>query len=136
MLENIKNQNVLFAIILRANYKKNGIKFFTDRDISLQLGYMNRPKGYQIDPHFHKKIEKIVNATNEALFIKSGKVKVDFYDNKKKYFASKILKKGDVVLLIKGGHGFKMLEKSEMIEIKQGPYINDAGKVIFKSTKK
>ena len=55
---------------------------------------------------------------------------------KKKYLKSKILKKGDVILLINGGHGFEMLEKTEMIEIKQGPYSNDKDKTRFEPVKK
>ena len=67
----------------------------------------------------------------------SGKVRIDFYDEKKDYLISKILYKGDVILLITGGHGFEMLEQSEMIEIKQGPYHNgDADKTRFKSINK
>ena len=55
---------------------------------------------------------------------------------KKKYLKSKILKKGDVILLINGGHGFEMLEKTEMIEIKQGPYANNKDKTRFEPVKK
>ena len=65
------------------------------------------------------------------MLIKSGKVRVNFYDENKIYFQSEILNKGDVILLVKGGHGFEMLEQSEMIEIKQGPYVNDKDKTQF-----
>ena len=50
---------------------------------------------------------------------------------KKKYLMSKILNKGDVILLVNGGHGFEMLEKTEMIEVKQGPYIDGKDKTRF-----
>ncbi|SVD87814.1 uncharacterized protein METZ01_LOCUS440668, partial [marine metagenome] len=71
----------------------------------------------------------------EVLYIKSGKVRVDFYDNEKCYMESKILVKGDVILLADGGHGFKMLESSEIIEVKQGPYAGDMDKERFKPVK-
>ena len=35
-----------------------------------------------------------------------------------------------------GGHGFEMLEKTEIIEIKQGPYAHDKDKTRFESVKK
>lgn len=133
MIENIINNKIILAIILRSNYKARGIKFFTPNEFSQQLGYMNRPKGYKIIPHLHKEIHRNVKFTNEVLLIKTGKVRVDFYDEKKIYLKSKILKKGDVILLVTGGHGFEMLEKSEMIEVKQGPYLDDFDKKRFKN---
>ena len=97
---------------------------------------MNRPKGYEIPPHIHNKVVRNVEFTNEVLLIKSGKVRVDFYDENKTYFQSEILNKGDVILLVKGGHGFEMIEKSEIIEIKQGPYVDDKDKTRFASVDK
>ena len=133
MLEIIKINQKILAIILRDNYKSDGISFFTPNDFSQQLGYMNRPKGYEIDPHLHKRVQRNIEYTNEVLLIKSGKVRVDFYDENKDYLKSQILNKGDVILLVHGGHGFEMLEQSELIEIKQGPYIDDNDKTRFKS---
>jgi hypothetical protein len=66
-----------------------------------------------------------------VLFIKSGKVRVDFYSTEQEYITSRILYKGDVILLANGGHGFKMLEQSEIIEVKQGPYCGEMDKVRF-----
>lgn len=56
---------------------------------------------------------------------------VDFYDNEQNYIESSILETGDVLLLADGGHGFKMPEPSEMIEVKQGPYCGERDKVRF-----
>lgn len=92
---------------------------------------MNRDIGYEIQPHKHNEVVRTVNRTQEVLIIKSGKVQVNYYDSENNWFCSKILNKGDLVLLIYGGHGFLMLEKSEIIEIKQGPYIGDSDKTRF-----
>jgi mannose-6-phosphate isomerase-like protein (cupin superfamily) len=92
---------------------------------------MNRPEGYVIEPHRHNLVAREVHLTQEVLFIKSGKVRVDFYDNEQHYIQSVVLEKGDVILLSDGGHGFKMLEKSEMIEVKQGPYCGERDKIRF-----
>lgn len=131
MLEKINHNNVLLGIIIRANYKSDGIEFFTDNTSSQQLGYMNRPQGYVIKPHRHNLVGREVHLTQEVLFIKSGKVRVDFYDNEQNYLESRIVMPGDVVLLADGGHGFEMLEPSEMIEVKQGPYVEERDKVRF-----
>lgn len=131
MIEYIKDKEVIFAIILRASYKHEGIKFITPNEFSQQLGYMNRPKGYCIPPHIHNKVKRSVTFTQEVLFVKEGKVKVDFYNDDKVYKESAIIEKGDFILLASGGHGFKMLEQSELIEVKQGPYSGEIDKTRF-----
>jgi len=131
MIENIQHNNLLLAIIIRSDFKKEGIEFFTNDNDSQQLGYMNRPEGYVIAPHRHNLVPREVHLTQEVLFIRSGKVRVDFYDNEQNYIQSSVLEKGDVILLSDGGHGFQMLEKSEMIEVKQGPYCGDRDKIRF-----
>src|SRR5579862_1344695 len=131
MIEHIMDNGVLLSIIIRASYHKDGISFFTPDDFSQQLGYMNRPAGYVIDPHVHRLVERKVTLTQEVLFVKSGKVRVDFYDNERNYLESRIIEQGDVILLAGGGHGFEVLEQAEMIEVKQGPYCGDEDKVRF-----
>jgi len=131
MIEEIRHGNSLLALILRAGFRADGIRFFTPNDFSQQLGYMHRPQGYVIPPHVHNAVERSVHYTKEVLFIRSGKVRVDFYDDGQNYLESRILGAGDVILLAFGGHGFEMLEASEMIEVKQGPYAGDADKTRF-----
>lgn len=131
MVEIVEKEGVRLAVLIRANFKKDGIEFFTDDNSSQQLGYMNRPEGYVIAPHRHNLVPREVKLTQEVLYIKSGKVRVDFYDNDQTYLHSTIVTTGDVILLADGGHGFKMLEQSEMIEIKQGPYCGEMDKVRF-----
>lgn len=131
MIEKFVHNEALYAIIVHAGFVKEGIEFFTPGDFSQQLGYMNRPRGYFIDPHVHNHIERKVKLTQEVLFIKSGKIRVDFFDDDKNYLESRILVKGDVILLAAGGHGFEMLEDSEIIEVKQGPYCGDQDKTRF-----
>ncbi len=127
----IKDKKKVLALLIKKKFKTKGIKFFTPENYSQQLGYMNRPKGYEVKPHLHKSIRREVFNTREVLFIKKGKIKADFFDNKKKFVCSKILKTGDILLLVDGGHGFKMLERSEIFEVKQGPYKKNLDKIIF-----
>jgi len=133
LIEQIIHESVLFAIIIRSEFSSQGINFFTPESFSQQLAYMRRKKGYVIEPHLHNKVQREVFNTQEVLFIKSGKVRVDFYDNNKKYLKSSYLAKGDVILLSSGGHGFFMEEESEIIEVKQGPYAGDSDKTRFQS---
>ena len=136
MIEKVEKNKKIYAIIIRANYSKEGIEFFTPNEFSQQLAYMKRPKGYNISPHLHLNTNKNIQNTQEVLLIRSGKVRVDFYESDKKYFLSKILTKGDVILLAFGGHGFEILEESEIIEVKQGPYEETKDKERFENTPK
>ncbi len=121
-ITNIYEDNNLLSIIISSKYRSDGISFFTPNDFSQQLGYMNHEKDYSIPPHVHNSVIRHIEWTLEALFIRSGKVRLDIYSSEKIYLKSFIVGKGDVVLLAHGGHGFKMLEPSEIIEVKQGPY--------------
>jgi mannose-6-phosphate isomerase-like protein (cupin superfamily) len=131
MIEKIVHNDIMFALIVRKAYVADGIHFFTPDDFSQQLAYMKRPANWRIDPHLHNPITRSVQYTHEVLFIKSGKVRVDFYVDPTSYLESRILYPGDVILLAHGGHGFSMLEESEMIEVKQGPYSGDRDKTRF-----
>lgn len=136
MIENILCNATLMAIIIRSDFKQDGITFFTPDEFSQQLGYMNRPKGYVIEPHIHTHLERKVLYTQEVLLIKSGLVRVDFYDETQNFLESRFLYEGDVILLASGGHGFEIMEDAEIIEIKQGPYSSENDKVRFTNIKK
>lgn len=130
-VEQIEHCGEILAIILPATFKSEGIAFFTPNDFSQQLGYINRPSGYVIQPHVHNPVIREVAYTKEVLFIRSGRVRVDFYTDEQAYLESRILSAGDVILLVRGGHGFEVIEACEMIEVKQGPYAGDKDKTRF-----
>ena len=131
MIKYIKDKSTILAIIIKNEYSSEGIEFFTPDSFSQQLAYMKRPKDYVIKPHLHNEVKREVLFTKEVLVIKSGSVRVDFYDNEQLYLESTILFAGDVILLAHGGHGFEMLEDTEMIEVKQGPFAGEMDKVRF-----
>jgi len=131
MIEKINCDDNLLALIVRAGFTRPGIEFFTDDDFSQQLAYMCHPAGKQIQPHVHNPVPREVKFTQEVLFIRRGRLRVDFYDDGKKYLESRVLETGDVILLAGGGHGFEVLEEVEMIEVKQGPYAGDMDKTRF-----
>jgi hypothetical protein len=131
MVEHLAHEGTHLAIIIRNDFNKKGVEFFTQNNDSLQIGYMNREKGYVIQPHIHNAVERKIEYTHEALYIKTGMVRIDFYTSEKEYIRSTVVQAGDVVLLTDGGHGFKMLEDSEIIEVKQGPYLENLDKQRF-----
>jgi mannose-6-phosphate isomerase-like protein (cupin superfamily) len=131
MIENITYSHQLLAIIISTKFHKPGVHFFTPDEFSQQIAYMSHPKGKAIQPHIHNAVDRKVIYTQEVLFIKKGKLRVDFYDNEQQYLESRILESGDVILLSSGGHGFEVLEEIEMIEVKQGPYVKEQDKTRF-----
>jgi mannose-6-phosphate isomerase-like protein (cupin superfamily) len=133
MVQEIKYNNELLAIILSADFDQPGIHFFTPDSFSQQVAYMRHPAGKIIAPHVHNLVRREVFYTQEVLLLKKGKLRVDFYNEQQEYFESYILKAGDVILLVKGGHGFEVLEEVEMVEVKQGPYVGNEDKTRFAS---
>ena len=132
MIEVIKYKKKLFAIVVSGKYRnKKGVTFFTPNKTTQQFGYMKHKKGYIINPHKHnKRLTKILSTTEVILLLK-GLLRVDFYSQQKKYLFSKILKEKDIIMLVHGGHGFKVIKDVEMIEIKQGPYSLAKDKIKF-----
>lgn len=132
MVEKIKYKNKNLALIItKANLNKPGISFFTDRNMNLQLGFMKHKKNHIILPHKHKIIRRSLNKTTEVIYIIKGQLRIDFYSLKEKYLFSKKISKGSIIMLIEGAHGFKISKDTEMIEVKQGPYIPIKDKVKF-----
>lgn len=131
MIEIITHNAQILAYIVPNEYDQPGISFFTPNEFSQQLAYMHHPAGKVIQPHIHNPVKRDVLYTLEVLFIKKGKLRVDFYDDNKVYLESRTLKGGDTILLATGGHGFEVLEELEMLEVKQGPYAGEQDKTRF-----
>ncbi|BAY88570.1 MULTISPECIES: hypothetical protein [unclassified Tolypothrix] len=131
MIQQILYQGQILAIIVPRHFDERGIHFFTPNELSQQLAYMHHPVNTIIQPHVHNPVARNVQYTQEVLFIKKGKLRVDFYNNEKQYLESRILETGDTILLVTGGHGFEVLEEIEMLEVKQGPYVGEQDKTRF-----
>jgi mannose-6-phosphate isomerase-like protein (cupin superfamily) len=130
-IEKVINNSQELAIIVRDDFSQPGLHFFTSPEYSQQLAYMHHPAGKVIHPHVHNPVHREVTYTQEVLFIKRGKLRVDFYDTDHTYLESRILESGDIILLASAGHGFEILEEVEMYEVKQGPYVEQEDKVKF-----
>lgn len=130
-VEQISSKGEVLAIIVRSGFSRPGVHFFTPGEFSQQLGYMQHRVGKTIQPHVHTPVQRAVEYTQEVLFVRRGKLRVDFYSPDRKYLESRVLSAGDVILLASAGHGFEVLEDVEMFEVKQGPYAEHADKTRF-----
>lgn len=130
MIKQIKYKKNIFAYLFKIS-NKNGVNFPTPKEITQQVGILNHKKGHKINPHIHFKNPRKIIYTTEVLIILEGRVRVDFFNKKKKYLFSKILSKDNIIIFIDGGHGFEILQNAKIIEVKQGPYNKVKDKIIF-----
>ena len=119
----IKKGEKVIAIIFKKNSRGKGSIFLTPREYTLQLGLIQHSGGTVLRDHRHNpEIKYNVDTTQEFLYIEKGKVKVKLFDDNWNLVGEEILTAGDFMLHVSGGHGFEVLEKCRMIEVKQGPY--------------
>jgi hypothetical protein len=130
MIKPISHKGKIFGYIIKYT-RKLGVNFLTPKKLSHQVGFIKHKSKHLIKPHKHYKNVRRIEYTSEVLIILKGKLRVDFYSDKEKYLFSKIIKKNDIIILNNGGHGFKVLDNVEMLEVKQGPYNTKADKKVF-----
>jgi hypothetical protein len=130
-IEWIQNGEQGLAIIIPNNYEPKNSEFITPNNYKQQVGLIVYPKDGIIVPHIHQELKRNLTGTSEVLFLKKGHCWVDFYLLDKSLFCSRELATGDLILLISGGHGFRMIEDTVFLEVKQGPYIGEHEKEKF-----
>ena len=122
--EIIKDKNVILAITLRNGDYPKGLTFFNNDNDFIQVGTWNYQKGAKVKNHRHKIFKRQALRTQEVIMVKKGKMKVAIYNEKDKLVKNIILKKGDVMIYLAGGHGFEILENNTQIfEVKNGPFL-------------
>lgn len=121
-LVKVKDEKQLIALIIPKSCKHQSNNFITETGLPFQVGLNSYPQNHQVKKHKHRPTHKVIKKTQEFVYLKSGKVKVNFYNEQGKPLTTHILKKGDALLQVAGGHEFKFLETTKAIVIKQGPY--------------
>jgi hypothetical protein len=110
------------AYIIRATLQPTETTFLTPPEFKQQVGFVVYPKMRAITRHIHRPIERHLVGTSEVVIVRSGCCEIDIYNDAREFVATRELFPGDVVLMVGGGHGFRMLEDTVFLEIKQGPY--------------
>lgn len=119
----------LHAVIVYQWRPEPGVRFFTQPQDSLQVAVMLRAQGERIAAHVHQPPERTITHTAEVLIVQRGRLLIDFYGAELWDMSRRELKGGDLVVLFKGGHGLEFLEETELIECKQGPFLDDKVKL-------
>ena len=122
MIETIAANEKTLALIIRNPGSIDRTTFPTPHEANLQVGFVVYPMGGEVARHLHLPLERHIAGTTEVLIVRKGRCIADIYDAYKRLVATRELSEGDVILLMAGGHGFRMLEDTVLLEIKQGPY--------------
>ncbi|MES2178067.1 MAG: hypothetical protein V4550_09400 [Gemmatimonadota bacterium] len=130
-VEQITASGLTLAYIIRAGRAPSATTFFTPPELQQQVGFVVYPAGGTIRRHAHVPLERRLVGTSEVIVVRSGRCELDVYDDAHNLVATRELAAGDVMLMVGGGHGFRMLEDTVLLEIKQGPYTGLAEKVLF-----
>ena len=96
--------------------------FLTPPEFKQQVGFVVYPAGGEIQRHVHRPLERHLVGTSEVLIVRRGRCEIDVYNDERQLVATRELGQGDIMLMVGGGHGFRMLEDTVFLEVKQGPY--------------
>ena len=128
MIEEVTwNGQILCYIIATKEFNPEKTTFLTPPECNVQVGYIVYPAGHQIPPHAHRAIEHVVDSS-EVLLVRRGRCEVDIYNGEKQLVATRELQEGNLLIMVTGGHGFRMLEYTVLLEVKPGPYKGSDGK--------
>jgi hypothetical protein len=128
LIETIADNGVILAYIARGGSPPRETTFLTPDDCNLQVGHVVYPAGGEIARHVHLPIERHLVGSTEVLVMQQGRCEVDVYTDDRRVVATRELRVGDILIAVGGGHGFRVLEDTILLEIKQGPYPGGAEK--------
>jgi hypothetical protein len=117
--------------IVRPDNLPDQTTFLTPPDLKQQVGFVVYPVGGEVPRHVHRNLERHLVGTSEVLVVKKGRCLMDVYTQDQEFVDTRELRAGDITLLVSGGHGFRMLEDTVLLEVKQGPYTGIDEKVRF-----
>jgi uncharacterized protein with PhoU and TrkA domain len=121
-VEHIVHSGRTLAYIIRAEISPKKTTFLTPSDFKQQVGFVVYPAGGEIERHVHLPLERHLVGTSEVIIVRRGRCEIDIYDDMREFVTSRELRPGDIMLMVAGGHGFRMLEDTVLLEVKQGPY--------------
>lgn len=119
----IKKKNKVIVQIFDGKFEE-GTKPLTEENLALQVLGLKHSKGKVLAAHAHKPVSRTTERLMEMLLVISGKIKLDIY-YQKEFIESVVLSAGQGALVLDGGIGIKILEDAEMLEFKNGPFIED-----------
>lgn len=121
----VKEGDMVLARHIPANAAWNeGLNFFSQDSEFIQVGTWGYGEGKELKAHIHNEVSRQVLWTQEVIFVRSGKLRARIYNTEEQLVEQLIVVAGDVIILLRGGHGYDILENgTQVLEIKNGPYV-------------
>ena len=116
----------VLAYVVRGNPAPDRTTFLTPPEATLQVGYVVYGAGQEIARHTHLPVARQIVGTAEVLLVQRGRCEVDVYADDRRLVDTRELAQGDVLIALGGGHAFRLLEDTVLLEVKQGPFVGDA----------
>ena len=130
-VELISANGQTLCYVIRAKTRPRQTTFITPPEAKQQVGFIVYPKDSTIPRHIHRPLERHIKGMAEVLVVRIGHCQIEIYDEQKSLVAVRDLFQNDVIVMVGGGHGFRILEDTVLLEIKQGPYLGAADKELF-----
>ena len=132
-LETIAFEGAVLAYLARGGSTPGETRFLTPAECNVQVGHVVYPAGGEVLRHVHLPVVRHLVGTTEVLIVQRGRCEVDVYgpDPERRLVTTRQLCEGDILITLAGGHGFRMLEDTVLLEVKQGPYVAGGDKERF-----
>ena len=119
----VRDGETVLARHIPANWKK-GLSFFSSDNEFIQVGAWAYDAGKELAAHRHNHVLREVTHTQEVIFVRKGSILARVYTHDGTLVRELEAAAGDVLVLLNGGHGYKILEDgTEVLEVKNGPYV-------------
>lgn len=120
----IEKDGNLLARFIPGGAWGEGLSFYSNDEEYVQVGTWVYNEGKALSPHIHNEVERKVSRTQEVIYVRKGSIEACIYGVDGELVSSVQVSTGDTLVLLIGGHGYKVLEDgTQVLEVKSGPYV-------------
>ena len=122
MVREVKVDNEVLAVLVGGDWEE-GLHFYSSDTDFIQVGTWRYPAGRALQAHVHNLAKRSITRTQEVIFVRKGALRATIYDELGRPAEKIIVREGDLLILLRGGHGYEILEDdTKVLEVKNGPY--------------
>ena len=121
----VKDNDIVLARYIPADTAwEGGLSFYSEDEDYIQVGTWGYDSPKELLAHTHNEVHRDVAWTQEVIFIKNGSIRAEIYDLSNNKVKDIVCKTGDMIILLRGAHGYHILEDgTQVLEVKNGPYV-------------
>lgn len=122
MHREIRSGDLVLAVYVPGDWR-DGLQFYSREGDFVQVGTWRYAAGQMLKAHKHNRVNRSITHTQEVVFIRKGALRATVYDPEGKAVEQILLREGDTLVLLNGGHGYEILDNdTQVLEVKNGPY--------------